>query len=121
MCHGNLIKVNNTVLNCIAGYEVEWYDLSKDAGRNASGKMRLAYLGEKYKVILKTRPMHQSELQTLYQSIPMEELTVEFWNPFTGANKTISAYRGDRKASLKWDRNYIGKLYEPISQSFIEL
>ena len=117
----NLITVNGKTIECLAGYEVEWYDLSKDAGRNAKGTMRLAYIAQKYKIIFNTRPIHQKELQKIYESIPMEELTVKFFNPFTGQDKTIKAYRGDRKATMKWDRQYLGKLYEPVSQSLIEL
>lgn len=118
---GNLIQINGNVIDCLAGYEVEWYDISKDATRNANGTMRLQYLGQKYKIVLQSRIMFQAELQDMYSKIPMQELTVEFWNPFTGSFKTIQAYRGDRKSQLHWDISGIGKLYEPVSQSLIEL
>ena len=117
----NLIKVDGKEIEYLAGYEVEEYDLSKDAGRNAKGKMRLAYIATKYKIIFKTRYIHQKELEKIYNNLPMKELTVEFFNPYTGDFQTIQCYRGDRKVSMKWDRQYIGKLYEPVSQSLIEL
>jgi len=117
----NLIKVDGKEIEYLAGYEVEEYDLSKDAGRNAKGTMRLAYIATKYKIIFKTRPIHQKELEKIYEKLPRRELTVEFFNPFTGKYQTIQCYRGDRKTSMKWDRQYLGKLYEPVSQSLIEL
>lgn len=117
----NLIKVDGQEIEYLAGYEVEEYDLSKDAGRNAKGTMRLAYIATKYKIIFKTRPIHQKELEKMYEKLPRRELTVEFLNPFTGTYQTIKCYRGDRKVSMIWDRKYLGKLYEPVSQSLIEL
>lgn len=121
MFHGNLLQINGSTIEYLAGYEVEQYDLSKDAGRNAKGTMRLAYIGTKHKIIFNSRPIHQSELIQIYNKIPRSELTVTFFNPFTGTTQTIQCYRGDRKATMKWDRQYLGKLYEPVSQSLIEL
>lgn len=83
--------------------------------------MHLSYIDDKYKVILKTTPIFQAELAEFYNHIPMEELEVTFLNPFTGINQTITAYRGDRKASILWDLDHIGRLYESVEQSFIEL
>lgn len=117
----NLIKVDGKEIEYLAGYEVEEYDLSKDAGRNAKGTMRLAYIGTKYKIIFKTRYIHQEELKKIYDKLPRRQLSVEFFNPYTGAYQTIQCYRGDRKVNMKWDRQYLGKLYEPVSQSLIEL
>lgn len=117
----NLIKVDGQEIEYLAGYEVEEYDLSKDAGRNAKGTMRLAYIGTKYKIIFKTRYIHQKELKKIYEKLPRRELTVEFFNPYTDSWQTIQCYRGDRKVNMKWDRQYLGKLYEPVSQSLIEL
>ena len=121
MYHGNLLTVDGQEIEYLAGYEVEEYDLSKDAGRNAKGKMRLAYIATKYKIIFKSRPVHQEELEKIYEKLPRRELTVEFFNPFTGKYQTAQCYRGDRKVTMKWDRQYLGKLYEPVSQSLIEL
>lgn len=117
----NLIKVDGQEIEYLAGYEVEEYDLSKDAGRNAKGTMRLAYIATKYKIIFKTRYIHQKELEKIYEKLPRRQLSVEFFNPYTGTYQTIQCYRGDRKVNMKWDRQYIGKLYEPVSQSLIEL
>lgn len=117
----NLIKVDGKEIEYLAGYEVEEYDLSKDAGRNAKGTMRLAYIATKYKIIFKTRYIHQKELEKIYDKLPRRQMSVEFFNPYTGTYQTIQCYRGDRKVNMKWDRQYLGKLYEPVSQSLIEL
>lgn len=117
----NLLKVDGQVIEYLAGYEVEEYDLSKDAGRNAKGKMRLCYIATKYKIIFKSRYVHQNELVNIFNKIPRKELSVYFFNPYTNKYQTIKCYRGDRKVTMKWDRKYLGKLYEPTSLSLIEL
>lgn len=83
--------------------------------------MKLNYLGTKYKVILKTTPLFQEQLTEFYSNIPRRAINVTFFNPFTGENKTMSAYRGDRKISMLFDLDRVGKLYDTVSQSLIEL
>ena len=84
---------------------MEWYDLSLEAGRNAKGKMKLKYVAEKYKVILKTTPIFQEQLKEFY----------------AGEMQTIQCYRGDRKTSMLFDIDHIGRLYDEVDQSLIEL
>lgn len=83
--------------------------------------MILNYIADKYKIILKTTPLFQQELTEFYSHIPMRTISVKFFNPFTGEYKTIQCYRGDRKASMLFDFNGIGKLYDEVDQSLIEL
>lgn len=83
--------------------------------------MRLNYIGTKYKVILKTTPLFQAQLTEFYSHIPRRVISVTFFNPYTGESKTISAYRGDRKVSMLFDIDCVGKLYDAVSQSLIEL
>lgn len=83
--------------------------------------MHLSYIAEKFKIILKTTPLFQQELKEFYSHIPMREITVKFLNPFTGEYKTIQCYRGDRKVSTLFDFDGVGKLYDCIDQSLIEL
>lgn len=105
----------------VAGYEVEEYDLSIEAGRNASGTMHLNYVATKYKLILKTTPAYQDQLTEFYNHLPRRALSVTFFNPFTGQNYTMQAYRGDRKVSMLQDQAGMGKLYDSAEQSLIEL
>lgn len=119
---GTLVSIEGYIPDdIIEGYDVEWYDLSLEAGRNANGTMHLSYLGEKYKIILKTSPIYQSELTELFSHIPMRAITVTFFNPFTGTNRTMQAYRGDRKVSMVYDLDGVGKLYDSVEFSLIEL
>lgn len=83
--------------------------------------MHLSYIAEKYKIILKTTPLLQPQLTEFYSHIPMREITVKFFNPFTGQSHTIQCYRGDRKASMLFDFDGVGKLYDSVDQSLIEL
>lgn len=105
----------------LKGYTVEEYDLSLEAGRNASGTMHLNYIATKYKVILKTTPAFQEQLTAFYNSIPRRAISVTFFNPFTGSNYTMQAYRGDRKVDMLQDQEGLGKLYDSTEQSLIEL
>ncbi len=95
--------------------------MSYEAGRNAKGTMRLSYVATKYKIILKTTPVLQPQLTEFYSHIPRRAITVRFFNPFTGNWHTAQCYRGDRKASMIFDFDKIGKLYDEVSQSLIEL
>lgn len=83
--------------------------------------MRLQYIADKYKIILKTTPVLQPQLTEFYSHIPMRAISVKFFNPFTGSWKTIQCYRGDRKVSMLFDFDGVGKLYDEVSQSLIEL
>ena len=83
--------------------------------------MRLKYIADKFKIILNTTPVFQEQLTEFYNHIPMREISVKFFNPYTGEYKTIQCYRGDRKTSLIYDFDHIGKLYDSVSQSLIEL
>lgn len=83
--------------------------------------MHLSYIAEKFKVILKTTPLFQQELAEFYSHIPMRAISVKFFNPFTGKYKTIQCYRGDRKVGMLFDFDGVGKLYDEVDQSLIEL
>lgn len=116
-----MVSIEGYKPDFIAGYEIEEYDLSLEAGRNSKGTMRLNYIGTKYKVILKTTPLFQAQLTGFYSHIPRRAISVTFFNPYTGENKTISTYRGDRKVSMLFDIDCVGKLYDAVNQSLIEL
>lgn len=119
---GTLVRIEGySPDDILEGYEVEEYDLSLEAGRNASGTMHLNYVATKYKVILKTSPAYQGQLTSFYASIPMRAISVTFFNPFTGSNYTMQAYRGDRKISMIQDQAGVDKLYDSTEQSLIEL
>lgn len=104
------------------GYDVEWYDLSYDAGRQANGQMHMNIVAEKYKIILHTASLSQTRFQTFFATIRASAThTVEYFNPYTGTYRTASCYRGDRKTTVKWDREDVGMLLNPTDISLIEL
>ena len=84
--------------------------------------MRYNPIAEKYKIILHTKPLTQEELTTFFSTIKvLKELTVTYFNPYTGQTRTANCYRGDRKITMKWDRTDVGILYNPTDISLIEL
>lgn len=120
-----LIKVDGKDLTKFLkdeGYDVEWYDLSYDSGRNAKGTMHYNPVAEKYKIILRTRPLNSEELVEFFSTIKvLKKLTVEYFNPYTGTTRTANCYRGDRKITMKWNRTDKGILYNSTEISLIEL
>lgn len=106
------------------GTSVGWYDVSKDSGRdvtNANGTMILNVVSTKYRLDLVCRYLDNEEFIDFYSQIKLAPtMTVEFYNPFTGTNQTIYAYRGDRGA-----RPYMpygnGFILEGPTQALIEL
>lgn len=79
-------------------------------------------INTKYKIILHTKSLSGEEIVDFYSTIKiLKKLSVQFFCPFTGETKTIEAYRGDRKATMKWNRKDKGILYNPVDISLIEL
>lgn len=79
-------------------------------------------VAEKYKIILHTRPMSGEELIEFFSTIKiLKTLSVTFFNPYTGQQMTTDCYRGDRKITMKWNRNDKGILYNTTDISLIEL
>lgn len=104
------------------GYDVEWYDVSYDSGRNAKGTMHYNPVAQKYKVILHTKYLTQEEFTDFFSTIKnLKQLSVYFFDPYTATYKTINCYRGDRKVTMKWNRTDRGILYNPTDISLIEL
>ena len=104
------------------GYDVEWYDLSLESGRNAKGYMHYNPIAEKYKIILHTRPLTGEEMIDFFSTIKvLKTLSVTYFNPYTGEKRTANCYRGDRKITMKWNRTDKGILYNSADISLIEL
>ena len=79
-------------------------------------------VAEKYKIILHTKPMSGEELIEFFSTIKiLKTLTVSYFNPYTGEQKTSEFYRGDRKITMKWNRTDKGILYNSTDISLIEL
>lgn len=77
---------------------------------------------DKRKIILHTRPLKEAEVVDFFSTIKvLKTLTVEFFDPYTGQNRTISCYRGDRAITMNWNRSDVGKLFNSTDISLIEL
>lgn len=120
-----MIKVDSTdITDYLAdeGYKVEWYDLSYDAGRQANGMMHYNVVAEKYKILLTTRHLTQTEATTFFTKIRAgRTYSIQFFDPFSGTYLTKNCYRGDRSIQMKWDRTDSGILLAPVEVHFIEL
>lgn len=116
-----LCRVNGYDVTNLMGYDVEEYDLSYDAGRQANGVMRLNYVRTCYKIILKFQPMFKSQAVAFFSHLPRTAFDVYFFNPYTGNYQTISCYRGDRAISLLSNIKAYGQFYDSIEQSLIQL
>ena len=120
------VTINNKdVSNYLApGTSVGWYDVSKDSGRdvtNANGTMILNVVSTKYRLDLVCRYLDNDEFLDFYSEIKKAPtMTVVFYNPFTGQNETINAYRGDRGAKpyMAYGNGFI---LEGPTQALIEL
>ena len=120
-----MLKIDGAdVSNTFSQYDVELIDLSATSQRNMKGKMKVKVVASKYKIILTLPPMMKDEFVNIFQYINNQvEHQVEFFDPFSGQMKTIETYRGDRKASIKWniDPATNNVLNEVTTISLIEL
>lgn len=76
----------------------------------------------KYKIILHTKPLTGEQLVDFFSTIKnLKQLSVTFYNPYTGQIQTANCYRGDRKVTMKWNRTDKGILYTSVDISLVEL
>lgn len=83
--------------------------------------MRYNPVAEKYKIILHTKPLTAEEMINFFSTIKLKQLSVTYFNPYTGGIRTANCYRGDRKITMKWNRTDKGVLYNSTDISLIEL
>lgn len=83
--------------------------------------MRYNPVAEKYKIILHTKPLTAEEMVNFFSTIKLKQLSVNYFNPYTGGMRTANCYRGDRKITMKWNRTDKGVLYNSTDISLIEL
>ena len=118
------IYVNNVKLPYVANYQVGWYDVSRDSGRDtttADGTMILNVISQKYRLDITTRYLTDTELDTFYTQIAVAPtMTVSFYDPFTATRVTKTMYRGDRTSQLR-DTKGNSSMFEPITIALIQL
>lgn len=118
------IYVNNVKLPYVATYQVGWYDVSRDSGRDtttADGTMILNVISQKYRLDITTKYLTGTELNTFYTQIKnAPTMTVSFYDPYTASRVTKTMYRGDRTSTLRYT-NQEGAMFEPVSIALIQL
>lgn len=121
----DLIKVNGVTLQNVATYQVGWYDVSKDSGRDtttADGTMILNVISQKYRLDITTTYMTEAQLQAFYTQISQAPtMQVTFFNPYSGTYETKTMYRGDRTTQLRWAKSNNDIMFEPNTIALIQL
>ena len=118
------IYVNNVKLPYVATYQVGWYDVSRDSGRDtttADGTMILNVISQKYRLDITTKYLTGTELNEFYTQIKnAPTMTVSFYDPYTASRITRTMYRGDRISSLRYTTED-SSMFEPITIALIQL
>lgn len=118
------IYVNGTKLPYVASYQVGWYDVSRDSGRDtttADGTMILNVISQKFRLDITTKYLTGAELNTFYSQIKnAPTMTVSFYNPYTASRETKTMYRGDRTSQLRYTKGN-SSMFEPITIALIQL
>jgi hypothetical protein len=118
------IYVNGTKLPYVASYQVGWYDVSRDSGRDtttADGTMILNVISQKFRLDITTKYLTGTELNNFYSKIRVAPtMTVSFYNPYTASRETKTMYRGDRTSTLRYTRGN-SSMFEPITIALIQL
>ena len=118
------IYVNNVKLPYVASYQVGWYDVSRDSGRDtttADGTMILNVISQKYRLDITTKYLSGTELNTFYSQIAnAPTMTVSFYDPYSASRVTKTMYRGDRISQLRYTQGSTS-MFEPITIALIQL
>ena len=118
------IYVNNVKLPYVATYQVGWYDVSRDSGRDtttADGTMILNVISQKYRLDITTKYLTGTELNTFFTQISTAPtMTVSFYDPYSATRLTKTMYRGDRVTNLRYTTND-SSMFEPVSIALIQL
>lgn len=114
-----MISINGVQIATPKTYEVTVSDLDGESNRNAKGELIRDRIAVKRKLNLEWRPLTQTEIQTLLNSVSDVFFTVTFPDPELGMI-TKTMYVGDRTApayqfvngEIKWQglkMNFIEK------------
>lgn len=118
------IYVNNVKLPYVATYQVGWYDVSRDSGRDtttADGTMILNVISQKYRLDITTKYLTGTELNEFFTQIKnAPTMTVSFYDPYTASRVTKNMYRGDRVTNLRYTTDD-NSMFEPVSIALIQL
>lgn len=118
------IYVNNTALANVSTYQVGWYDVSKDSGRDtttADGSMILNVISQKYRIDITTTYMNNTELATFFSQIASSPtMMVKFYDPYSASVQEVKMYRGDRNTQIRFTDS-TKAMFEPVTIALIQL
>lgn len=98
-----ITKENGTVVNLPepATLSVAIQDLDSDkSGRNQKGQMFRDRIAVKRKISCAFLPLTNSEMKTVLQAVSDQFFTIEYPDPMTGSNRSMTAYVGDRTVPI---------------------
>ena len=114
-----MIKVNGTLIKTPKSFVPGIYDVSKTADRNAEGTILIDRVAVKRKLEMEWGALTNSEISAILSKVTSVFFTVEYPDPETGGNRTITCYVGDRTAPV---HKYTGStpMWEGLKMNFIE-
>lgn len=117
-----ILKIGNIdASDLLSGYKVSYETLlSSKSGRNARGNNTVEIVNRKYKVNCSFGPMTQAQMQSFLSAVQAYVLSVQFFDPRSGAVKTIRAYTGTPEPETYYVDG-VGTMYKPLNLNFIEL
>lgn len=113
-----MISINGVQIATPKTYEVTVSDLDGESNRNAKGELIRDRIAVKRKLNLEWRPLTQTEIQTLLNSVSDVFFTVTFPDPELGMI-TKTMYVGDRTAPAYQYVNGEAK-WQGLKMNFIE-
>jgi hypothetical protein len=94
-----MISVNGTAIKSPSEFTVGIMDIS-ESSRSANTNMNLEIKGTKRKLELKYSYMTNAEISALMTAISSTFFSVTYPDPETGADRTATFYKGDRKSAV---------------------
>ena len=98
-----IIAINGKQLEC-SSYTFAKMELDLDSGRNLNGVMERNVLAHHpRKITVKFPPMNSTDMINLLAVLDKSTLTVNAFNPFTGAYENMTMYHGDLIPEIYWN------------------
>lgn len=108
----NGVSMGQYLLSAKYEYNKLW---GSDTGRNLKGKFTGTLVGVFPKIILTFRKLTKAEMNIIAPILDSPNQTVQYYDPKSNANKTISTYTGD----WSYENNKIATKNESFECSFI--
>jgi len=114
----NVLFIGSSYVKTPKRLTVGIYDVSASADRNAKGEILIDRVAVKRKVECEWGALTNNEISTILSAATDVFFTVKYPDPLSGAEKTITAYVGDRTAPVyRYDST---ALWEGLKMNLIE-